>query len=118
MAGSDCFDGTWTLAPGGRRRISQTFSESFYVLSGTVSLYDGREWIAAGAGDFLRVPEGGIHAFNNESCDEPAAMLILFAPAPPREQYFIELADISDSGRELSQEEWAAFLATHDQYSA
>jgi quercetin dioxygenase-like cupin family protein len=105
-------------AGGPSPHFHRTFSESFYILSGTVSLYDGRQWTRAASGDFLQVPEGGIHAFNNESSDEPAAMLILFAPAPPREQYFIELAEINDSGRDLSPEEWAAFLAKHDQYSA
>jgi quercetin dioxygenase-like cupin family protein len=105
-------------AGGPSPHFHRTFSESFYVLSGSVSLYDGRGWTQAAAGDFLQVPEGGIHAFNNESSREPAAMLILFAPAPPRERYFIELAEINDSGRDLSPEEWAAFLAKHDQYSA
>ena len=69
----------------------------------------------ATAGDFLYVPAGGIHAFANVS-DEPASMLILFAPGPPREQYFLELAEIAESGRELSAEEWAEFYARHDQY--
>jgi quercetin dioxygenase-like cupin family protein len=105
-------------AGGPAPHFHRTFSESFYILSGTVSLYDGREWTQAASGDFLQVPEGGIHAFNNESSDEPAVMLILFSPAPPREQYFTEVAEINDAGRELSPEEWAAFLAKHDQYSA
>jgi hypothetical protein len=43
-------------------------------------------------------------------------MLILFAPAPPREKYFRELAELIDSGRQLSPEEYAGFLARHDQY--
>jgi mannose-6-phosphate isomerase-like protein (cupin superfamily) len=34
-------------------------SESFFVLSGTVRLYDGRQWTDARAGDYLFVPEGG-----------------------------------------------------------
>jgi mannose-6-phosphate isomerase-like protein (cupin superfamily) len=70
----------------------KTISESFYVLSGTVRLYDGTQWIDATPGDFLFVPEGGIHAFRNES-GEPATMLILFAPGAPREDYFETLAD-------------------------
>ena len=57
----------------------RTISESFFVLAGTVQLYDGIRWTAATAGDFLFVPEGGIHAFRND--DGPASMLILFAPA-------------------------------------
>ena len=34
-------------------------------------------------GDFLFVPEGGIHGFRNES-GAPASMLLLFAPGAPR----------------------------------
>lgn len=102
-------------AGGADAHFHRTFSESFYVLEGTVRLYNGREWIDAGAGDFLHVPEGGIHGFHNEG-DEAASMLILFAPGPPRERYFYELAEIISSGREMSQEERTDFLARHDQY--
>jgi mannose-6-phosphate isomerase-like protein (cupin superfamily) len=69
----------------------KTFSESFYVMEGTVRLVNGETWIDAVEGDFLYVPQGGIHAFSNES-GAPARMLILFAPGPPREKYFTELA--------------------------
>src|ERR671921_2743287 len=55
----------------------RSISESFYVLSGTVQLYDGRKWVDGRPGDFLYVPEGGVHAFRNES-GEPGYMLILF----------------------------------------
>jgi mannose-6-phosphate isomerase-like protein (cupin superfamily) len=76
----------------------RSVSESFFILSGTVRLYDGNRWVDAGAGDFLFVPEGGIHAFRNES-GEPASMLLLFAPGAPREAYFeglVEKAQLSD----------------------
>ena len=43
-------------------------------------------------------------------------MLILFAPGPPREAYFQELAEWIASSHEGSDEERAAFLARHDQY--
>jgi mannose-6-phosphate isomerase-like protein (cupin superfamily) len=93
----------------------RTISESFYVLSGTIRLFDGERWRDATPGDFLLVPPGGIHAFRNES-GEPASMLLLFAPGAPRERYFEELAEIAASGRELSQGEWTALYARHDQY--
>ncbi|MCG8919907.1 cupin domain-containing protein [Actinokineospora sp. PR83] len=108
----------WDMAPasgGPARHFHKTFSESFYVIDGTVRLDDGERTVDATAGDFLYVPMGGIHAFANVS-DEPASMLILFAPGPPREQYFLELAEIAESGRELSAEEWTEFYARHDQY--
>jgi quercetin dioxygenase-like cupin family protein len=108
----------YTMAPragGPSAHFHKTFSESFYVVSGTVRLYNGDEWVSATAGDFLYVAEGGIHAFGNES-DESAQILILFAPAPPRENYFRELAELIDSGRQPSPEEYTEFLARHDQY--
>ncbi len=45
-------------------------------------------------------------------------MLILFAPGPPREEYFAELAAIHSSGRTLTDEEWTALWTRHDQYPA
>ncbi|MGH3176910.1 MAG: hypothetical protein ACRDPF_23970 [Streptosporangiaceae bacterium] len=45
-------------------------------------------------------------------------MIILFAPAPPCEKYFTELAEIRSSGRSLTDEEWIALWARHDQYPA
>ena len=65
----------------------RTISEAFFVLSGTLKLYDGSDWIDGHPNDFLYVPPGGIHAFRNEA-DEPTSFLILFAPGAPREAYF------------------------------
>ena len=95
----------------------KTFSESFYVLQGAIALFDGTEWVNASPGDFVYVPEGGVHGFHNVS-GEPASMLIMFAPGPPREKYFEELAEIGRSGRQLSDAEWLELWARHDQYPA
>ncbi len=91
----------------------KTISESFFVLSGTVRLLDGEKWIDATAGDFLYVPEGGLHGFRNES-GEPASMLILFAPGAPREPYFEQVGQVGG----LSKEEQEAFYLAHDTYWA
>jgi hypothetical protein len=45
-------------------------------------------------------------------------MLILFSPAPPREKYFRELAEVAESGRTLSYDEWTDLFARHDQFRA
>jgi mannose-6-phosphate isomerase-like protein (cupin superfamily) len=108
----------WDMSaqPGGATpHFHRTFTESFYVLSGSVQLYDGAAWLPAAAGDFLFVPERGIHGFRNES-GEPVSMLILFSPGPPREEYFRELAEIRASGRTLSDDEWTDLYTRHDQY--
>jgi len=101
-------------AGGPSAHFHRTFSESFYILAGTVRLYDGATWIEATVGDFLYVPRGGVHAFANDA-DAEAAMLILFSPGAPRERYFEATAEIADSGRQLSPAEWTALYAEHDQ---
>jgi len=89
----------------------RSISESFFILSGTVRLYNGRKWIDATPGDFLFVPEGGIHGFRNDS-GEPASMLILFAPGAPREEYFEQVAAMA----KRSEEERMAFFLKHDTF--
>jgi quercetin dioxygenase-like cupin family protein len=102
-------------ARGASPHVHTSFSESFYVLSGAVALNDGDRWISAGPGSFLHVPERSVHGFRNDT-DESASLLILFAPAPPREAFFRELADIVASGRQLSEDEWTEFYRRHDQF--
>lgn len=112
------FEWNFTERPGGPSpHFHKTFSESFYILDGTVRLFDGATWVDATKGDFLYVPEGGIHAFRNES-GARASMLILFSPGLPREKYFEELVEIREAGRELSYDEWTEVYARHDQYRA
>jgi quercetin dioxygenase-like cupin family protein len=112
------FEWNMTEARGGADpHFHKRFSESFYVMEGIVRLFNGESWIEAAKGDFLYVPQGGIHAFSNDS-GAPARMLILFAPAPPREKYFEELAAIRSSGLSLTDEDWIALWARHDQFPA
>jgi mannose-6-phosphate isomerase-like protein (cupin superfamily) len=92
----------------------RSISEAFYVLSGTIRLFDGAHWLDGKPGDFLYVPEGGIHAFRNES-GEPTSMLIHFAPGAPREDYFETLARVAE-GMALSDEEKTAFYLRHDTF--
>jgi quercetin dioxygenase-like cupin family protein len=102
-----------SAAPSGPEpHFHKTISESFYVLTGTVRLYDGKQWVEGIPGDFLFVPEGGIHAFRNES-GEPASMLILFAPGAPREDYFETLARVAE-GLVLTDDEKTEFFLRHD----
>ena len=107
----------WEAQPrtkGPKAHFHKTMSESFFILAGTIRLFNGERWIDAKAGDFLFVPEGGIHGFDNES-DEPAAMLLLFAPGAPREGYFEALAEKA-SGHQFTEEEWLDLCRRHDNY--
>ncbi len=110
----------WNMQPqsgGADAHFHRTFSEAFYVMSGVVRLYNGEKWIPTRAGEFLYVPQGGIHGFRNDD-EVPASMLILFAPGAPREEYFRELVAIAAEGRTLTEDEWTDLLARHDQYRA
>lgn len=98
-------------AGGPRTHFHKSVSESFYILDGTVRLYDGAQWIDAGKGDFLHVPQGGLHAFRNDS-DAPAEMLLLFTPGAPREEYFEKVSQLADA----TDEERARFFDKHDSY--
>jgi quercetin dioxygenase-like cupin family protein len=102
-------------SPGAGAHFHRTISESFFVLSGTVRLFNGEQWIDARAGDFLYIPPGGIHAFANES-GEPASMLLLFAPGAEREPYFEVLAEVIGGRRQFSPVEWTEFSLRHDSY--
>ncbi|KUN09630.1 cupin [Streptomyces yokosukanensis] len=98
-------------APGARTHFHRAISESFYVLSGEVRLYDGSDWLTGRQGDFLYVPAGGLHAFKNDT-DEPLSMLTLFAPGAPREEYFERVAEFARRG----PQELKAFQVKHDSY--
>ncbi|HEV8573119.1 MAG TPA: cupin domain-containing protein [Dehalococcoidia bacterium] len=103
-----------TQPAGAAAHFHRTISELFFILSGTVRVFNGERWIDATPGDFLRVPQGGIHAFRNES-GEPASFLLLFTPGAPRESYFETLAEIA-AGRQFTPEDWTELYQRHDQY--
>ena len=83
-------------SPGAAPHYHQTFSESFYVLSGRLTVYADGAWRPYSAGDFALVQERGVHGFRNDG-DEPADFLILFAPGIAREQFFAGMAKLRRS---------------------
>lgn len=105
----------WTFGPavsGPDPHFHRTLAESFYVLDGVVTIHDGRGWADRTAGDFVYVPEGGVHGFKNNS-GAAASMLLLFAPGAPREEYFETLAELAH-GRQLPPEQYEEFMLRHD----
>ncbi|MER6240816.1 cupin domain-containing protein [Streptomyces clavifer] len=98
-------------AGGPATHFHRTISESFFILGGTVRIFNGELWVDATEGDFLQVPQGGLHAFRNDA-DAPASMLLLFTPGAPREEYFEKVAQVAD----WPEEERAEFFLRHDTY--
>ena len=109
----------WDFGPknsGPDPHFHRAITESFYILAGTVQVFDGSRWVDTAPGDFLYVPQGGLHGFKNVS-GEPASMLILFTPGAPREAYFETLADVAQQRRPpLADPERAAFMDHHDTF--
>jgi len=99
---------------GASGHFHRTFSESFYVLEGNPSFFDGETWTQGQPGFFLYVPRGGIHGFKNDS-PVPATFLILFSPGIAREGYFEALAEIGATGRQMSKADWDELYARFDQ---
>ena len=99
---------------GATGHFHRTFSESFYVLDGSPSFFDGETWTEGAPGFFLYVPRGGIHGFRNES-PTPATFLILFSPGIAREGYFEALAEIGVTGRQMTKADWADLYNRFDQ---
>jgi mannose-6-phosphate isomerase-like protein (cupin superfamily) len=104
----------WEMGPGPGGpdpHFHRSITESFYVQSGTIRLYDGTGWVDGRPGDFLYVPQGGVHGFRNES-GEPASMLILFTPGAPREDYFERVATAKD----MTEPDREEFFLRHDTF--
>ena len=106
----------WDMGPepaGAQSHYHRTITESCFVISGTVKLFDCNTWLDAHPGDFMYVPEGGLHGFRNES-GQPASLLILFAPGAPREAYFEKLVELAEGRWKPSPDELQAFFEEHD----
>lgn len=104
----------WTFGDdesGPGAHFHRTITEQFYVLSGHVRFYDGKTWTTAHPGDYLFVPEGGVHGFRGGG---HAQMLLTFAPGGPREAYFENAAN----GLELPADREARheYMIEHDNY--
>ena len=104
----------WTFGPdesGPEPHFHRAITESFYVLSGEVQLYDGTGWKTGRPGDFFFVPYGGLHGFRG---GDHASMLLMFTPGAPREDYFETLAGLAENP--MTEEERLEFMLRHDTY--
>jgi quercetin dioxygenase-like cupin family protein len=70
------------VAPGGGPppHIHRHEDETFYVVEGQCGILLGEEWITAGVGDFVNVPRGTVHRFENQGT-EATRMILTFTPA-------------------------------------
>lgn len=85
-------------------------AESFYVLEGELRFSDASGTRVARRGEFVFLPCGEIHAFENAS-DAPARALVVAAPGVEAERFF---AEVDARGAQLSgPAEVTALAARH-----
>ncbi len=86
-----------TVLPGGGPppHIHRREDETFYVLEGEITFQVGDERRVAKPGTFVHMPIGNLHAFKNET-NQPAKMLISFAPAGLEEMFFEVGKDLAE----------------------
>jgi quercetin dioxygenase-like cupin family protein len=89
-----------SVVPGGGPppHVHSREDESFYLQQGTLAVQVGDKALKVSAGDFVHMPRGVMHSFNNVG-EETAQLLMVAAPAGI-ENYFAETffpaADVAD----------------------
>jgi mannose-6-phosphate isomerase-like protein (cupin superfamily) len=70
------------VPPGGGPppHIHRNEDETFYIVEGECSIRLDDETVTAGAGDFVNVPRGRVHCFQNEGRN-PMRMILTFTPS-------------------------------------
>ncbi len=108
-----------TVLPGGGPppHIHRREDETFYVLEGEITFQIGDERRVAKSGAFVHMPIGNLHAFKNET-NQPAKMLIPFAPAGLEEMFFEVGKDLAEGETpdEPSPEEIKKLLEAADRF--
>ncbi|MFI1797867.1 cupin domain-containing protein [Streptomyces sp. NPDC020379] len=93
------------VPPGGGPplHIHHDSDEAFYLIEGELEISNEKLSQTVGAGAFIFVPRGKVHAFKNVS-DAPCKMLIIFTPGG-FERFFKELGVSADDGRPAPEAE-------------
>jgi quercetin dioxygenase-like cupin family protein len=86
------------VPPGGGPppHIHRREDETFYLVEGEIKFRLGDETVMAGPGDFVNVPRGTVHRFENTGT-ETARMILTFTPAG-MEHFFEETLEPAPNG--------------------
>lgn len=98
--------------PGPVKHRHATMTDLFYVLEGTLTLDIDGEQHHLGAGGFASVPPGVVHTFSNPG-EHPVRFLNIYQPSG-NEQYLIEVARQTATGRSLTRAEMAEIASQYD----
>lgn len=87
-----------TIEPGGGPPLHKHLNEDewFYITSGQVAFWNGKQAIIAKQGEFIFAPRNTEHTFKNQT-NKPATMLIGIYPGKG-EQFFREFGTLNPDG--------------------
>lgn len=71
--------------------------ESFFVLEGQFEFMIDGQTLAAGSGDFVKIPDGAVHAFTCAG-DAPGRLLCINAPGLMHDIFFTQAGDVMPDG--------------------
>lgn len=93
-----------TVPPGegANRHHHDDAEEQFYVLEGNVTFWVGDQTIEASPGDFIHIPRGTVHSFENGTTH--ARLLATFGPGTGVEKIFQEHGELLDERMAYGQE--------------
>ncbi|MCR9136704.1 MAG: cupin domain-containing protein [Alphaproteobacteria bacterium] len=71
--------------------------ESFFVLEGQFEFFIDGQTINAGAGDFVKIPDGAVHAFTCTG-DHPGRLIGVNAPGQMHDMFFTQAGEAMPDG--------------------
>ena len=86
---------------GARPHVHREHDESFYVLSGSLTVATDDGDVVLRPGDLAHAPRGALHGFRNATPDVAVHALCLYTP-PGYEQYFRDVHAAVAAGAELT----------------
>lgn len=100
------------LTTGARPHVHRAHDETFYVLSGAMTVATGTGEQVLGPGDLAHAPRGSVHGYRNADERTPVRALCLYTP-PGYEQYFRDVHDAVAAGEELTADLLAALRSRY-----
>ena len=100
-----------TLGP--RPHVHFSHDETFYLLSGELTVATGAGEIVLGPGDLAHAPRGALHGYRNAHPDNAVRALCLYTPAG-YEQYFRDVHAAVEAGIEITDAVLAELRGKYD----
>ena len=103
-SGGGCFIVEGMAPPGGGPppHIHHFEDESFYILQGSVTVQAGEQTLRVSPGDFIHIPRGTVHSFQDDGNIDAKAVIVISPAGPTGMQQFFEESFYAAADRSAS----------------